>query len=318
MSMAAAPSRRGSFTAWLRLVRLPNHATAVADVLAGWLVIARPENVAAPPAAFWAVAAASLLLYAAGMVLNDVFDQELDTVERPERPLPSGQISPAAAAFVGWLAAAGGVAAGVVAAALSRHAAVAGVALALAVAVYVYDRHAKNTAAGPLVMGSCRSLNWLLGMTAAGGPTVAAEWLPAVGMGIYVAGITLFARFEATVSSRRWLILSTGVMAAGLAVAGSFTVWLAGQGGSAWLARAGIDNWLVLWGVLTASVVYRAVLGIVTPQPGLVQRAVGNAIMTIITLDAAIVLAACGESWAIVGFLLLIPFLVGRRLVPPT
>jgi hypothetical protein len=70
--------------------------------------------------------------------------------------------------------------------------------------------------------------------------------------------------------------------------------------------------------VLTASVVYRAVLGIVTPQPGLVQRAVGNAIMTIITLDAAIVLAACGESWAIVGFLLLIPFLVGRRLVPPT
>jgi 4-hydroxybenzoate polyprenyltransferase len=303
MSMAAAPSRRGSFTAWLRLVRLPNHATAVADVLAGWLVIARPENVAAPPAAFWAVAAASLLLYA---------------VERPERPLPSGQISPAAAAFVGWLAAAGGVAAGVVAAALSRHAAVAGVALALAVAVYVYDRHAKNTAAGPLVMGSCRSLNWLLGMTAAGGPTVAAEWLPAVGMGIYVAGITLFARFEATVSSRRWLILSTGVMAAGLAVAGSFTVWLAGQGGSAWLARAGIDNWLLLWCVLTASVVYRAVLGIVTPQPGLVQRAVGNAIMTIITLDAAFVLAACGESWAIVGFLLLIPFLVGRRLVPPT
>jgi 4-hydroxybenzoate polyprenyltransferase len=318
MSTAAAPTSRDAVTAWLRLLRLPNHATAVADVLAGWMLIARPESVAPPPWPFWAVAAASLLLYAAGMVLNDVFDQELDRVERPERPLPSGQISRRTAAFVGWLAAAGGVAAGVVAAVLSGHAAVAGVAGALAAAVYVYDRHAKNTAVGPLVMGSCRSLNWLLGMTAAGGPTVAAEWLPAAGMGIYVAGITLFARFEATVSSRRWLILSTAVMSAGLAITGSFTVWLAGQGGSAWLARAGLDNWLLLWAVLSASVVYRAVLGIVTPQPGLVQRAVGNAIMTIITLDAAVVLAACGESWAIVGFLLLIPFLVGRRLVPPT
>jgi hypothetical protein len=45
---------------------------------------------------------------------------------------------------------------------------------------------------------------------------------------------------------------------------------------------------------------------------------VGNAIMTIITLDAALVLAAAGEGWAIVGFLLLLPFLLGRRLIPPT
>ena len=35
-------------------------------------------------------------MYSAGMVLNDVFDVEVDRVERPERPLPSGQIP------VGW------------------------------------------------------------------------------------------------------------------------------------------------------------------------------------------------------------------------
>ncbi|MBL6712331.1 prenyltransferase [bacterium] len=318
MTTASASPQSGSLITWIRLLRLPNHATAVADVLAGWLLIARPETVGVPPAGFWAAAVASLLLYAAGMVLNDVFDQDIDAVERPERPLPSGQIAPAAAALVGWLAAAGGVAAGVIAAVLTGRAAVAVVVVALATAVYLYDRYAKSTAAGPFVMGSCRSLNWLLGMTAAGGPTVVAEALPAAGMGIYVAGITLYARFEATQSSRRWLSMSATVMALGLLTASGYAVWLVGQGGSAWLARAGLENWLLLWGVLAASVLYRAVLGIITPVPALVQRAVGNAIMTIITLDAALVLAACGESWAIIGFMLLLPFLIGRRLVPPT
>lgn len=318
MTDSRAGAGRGSLLTWIRLLRLPNHATAVADVLAGWLVIARPESVGLPPSGFWAAVGASWLLYAAGMVLNDVFDQETDARERPERPLPSGQISASTAAIVGWLAAAGGVAAGIAAAVVTGHPAVAGVVILLAAAVYIYDRHAKSTAAGPLVMGSCRSLNWLLGMTAAGGPTVVAEVLPAIGMGVYVAGITLYARFEATLSSRRWLSMSTAVMALGLVVAAGYPIWLAGQGGSAWLGRAGLDNWLLLWGVLSASVIYRAVMGILTPEPAVVQRAVGNAIMTIITLDAAMVLAACDESWAIVGFMLLGPFLIGRRLVPPT
>jgi hypothetical protein len=49
-----------------------------------------------------------------------------------------------------------------------------------------------------------------------------------------------------------------------------------------------------------------------------VRQAVGNAIMSIITLDAVLVLAACGEPWAIVVLTLLGPFLFGRQLVSPT
>jgi hypothetical protein len=49
-----------------------------------------------------------------------------------------------------------------------------------------------------------------------------------------------------------------------------------------------------------------------------VQQAVGNAIMSIITLDAVLVLATCGEPWAILVLMLLAPFLLGRRLVSPT
>ena len=33
-------------------------------------------------------------LYCAGMVLNDYWDREIDSIERPDRPIPSGRVSP--------------------------------------------------------------------------------------------------------------------------------------------------------------------------------------------------------------------------------
>ncbi len=46
--------------------------------------------------------AASGMLYAAGVTLNDWFDRELDARERPGRPIPSGRVSAAAAGRLGW------------------------------------------------------------------------------------------------------------------------------------------------------------------------------------------------------------------------
>jgi len=57
---------------------------------------------------------------------------------------------------------------------------------------------------------------------------------------------------------------------------------------------------------------------VANPAPAFVRAAVGNAIMAIITLDAVLVLAACGERWAIAVIGLLAWFVIGRRLVPPT
>jgi 4-hydroxybenzoate polyprenyltransferase len=305
--------------AWLQLLRLPNHATAVADVLAGYLIASHTKLLGWPPAPLWWAVAAGLFFYAAGMVLNDVFDLELDRRERPERPLPSAAIDVGTAAAVGnGLLALAGVC-GCVAAFVSGHPAVALVGAALTAAVWIYDRYAKATAFGPVVMGSCRSLNWLLGMTAAGGPTAAHEWLIPIGMGMYVGGITLFARDEAGRSRVASLLIATLVMLAGLAVAGTHT-WLMGQGGggAAWLRGDRLGSWLLLWGVLGGSILLRNLLAILDPSSGRVRTAVGNAIMSIITLDAVLVLAACGEQWAIVVLLLLAPFLFGRQFIPPT
>jgi len=305
--------------AWLRLVRVPNLATAAADPLAGYLIVSRLREVGWPPVACWLAVAAVVALYAAGMVLNDVCDLELDRDERPERPLPSGAIPVGRAATVGAVILVGGVALATAAAvfAASPWPAVAGGVLAAA--VWGYDRYAKGTPAGPLVMGSCRTLAWLVGMTAAGGPTQPAEWLVPVGMGVYVAGITLYARDEAGRSRTGLLVAATLVMLCGLAVAAGL-VWLPGlavielAGG----ARMPASTWLMLWSLIATSILLRAALGAVDPEPARVGLAIGNAIMSIITLDAVLVLARCGERWAIAVLCLLVWFLLWKRLVPPT
>ena len=84
--------------AWLQLLRLPNVFTALADVAMGYLVT---HGNVQPTGHFALLAAASGLLYLSGMVLNDVFDAEVDARERPERPIPSGRISRRAAAACG-------------------------------------------------------------------------------------------------------------------------------------------------------------------------------------------------------------------------
>ena len=311
--------------AWMRLLRLPNHATAVADVLAGFLLCTGSRALDWPPAACWTAIGASLCFYAAGMVLNDVFDLEIDRQERPDRPLPSGAIGVVAASRVGHALLTLGAVAASATAFVSRNPWPTLVGAALTAAVWLYDRRAKATPLGPAVMGGCRGLNWLLGMTAAGGPHAPHEWLVPLGMGIYVAGITLFARDEAGRSRRGTLALATVTMAAGLVVVACFP-WLAARAqpgdhwdvGGAWLAAGRLPMWLLLWSILGSSIIARNITAIADPSPGRVRLAVGNAIMSIITLDAAVVLAACGEQWAVVVLMLLAVFLFGRRLVSPT
>jgi len=316
----------GHLLAWARLLRLPNHFTAIADVLAGYLVVAGLTTLHARPAMLLA-AAAGWAFYAAGMVLNDVFDVALDSVERPERPLPSGQIAVRSAALVGQgLLVLAGLCA-CAAAFASGYPAPALVGAGLTAAIWTYDRHAKGTPLGPAVMGLCRGLNWLLGMTAAGGPRILPLWLIPVGIAVYVAGITLYARDEATRSRRAALARATLVMALGLVLAGggAFFGVRASTGTIPWAGvgqpGTAVDRltaWTILWSLVSASILLRAGIGVLNPSPQAVRAAVGNAIMSLITLDAILVLAVCGEPRAVVILALLVPFHLLRQVIPPT
>ena len=131
------------------------------------------------------------------MVLNDVFDVVIDRQERPSRPLPSGRIPLRLALHVGGVMLGAGVALGWAAGAFQGQFRSGLVATALAGAVLAYDRILKRTVLAPVVMGSCRTLNILLGASAVAGAWHPIHYVVAAGVGIYITGVTWFARTEA-------------------------------------------------------------------------------------------------------------------------
>lgn len=295
----------GRLRAYLELFRLPNVFTAIADVLMGFLLLHASFEPWAPLAL---LVIASGLLYMAGMVLNDVFDLEIDARDRPGRPLPSGRIDPGFAKLLGCELMLVGVAAGWLAAWLVGCWAPGIVATALAAAVWLYDAWLKRTPLGPLGMGSCRFLNVLLGTSAAAAMWHVMHWIVAAGIGLYIVGVTWFARTEARRSARPQLAAALGVILAGLALLTSFPWWadetLAQLSMPVYAQQA---PWLWLMVALAAIIAIRCALAVIDPQPLRVQTAVKQCILSLIMLDAAVCLAVRGPTYALVILLLLVP-----------
>lgn len=315
--------------AYAQLFRLPNLFTALADIAAGYLFV-RGFDVQFQFLPFVCLLLASGLLYTAGMVLNDVFDYEQDLRERRERPLPSGRISRSGAARLGWAMLALGVALGWLAGLfLFKNEAIAlpyrsGVVATLLVAMIVaYNSLLKRTPLGPLAMGSCRFLNLLLGMsTASAYWTSGSAWtfyysagqlLLAGGLGVYVAGVTWFARTEADESKSLHLVGALCVLVAGLALIAGYA-WMPGNeahfrpNGPVALAQMR-TMWPVLIMLIGVTIIRRAMLAVQRPIPSRVQATVKLAITSIILLDAAIAMLV-GPMYAIGVLALLAPTVV--------
>ncbi|MEU1803629.1 SCO3242 family prenyltransferase [Streptomyces sp. NPDC019937] len=174
--------------AWAELLRVSALFTVPGDALAG-----AAATRTAPNRGTALAMGASLCLYEAGMALNDWADRDIDAVERPGRPLPSGRIAPAAA----LTAATGLTAAGLVCAASAGRRALA-TATALAGTVWAYDLGLKNTPAGPYAMATARSLDLLLGATATAPTPTRHTLLPAALLGAHTLAVTAVSRHEAT------------------------------------------------------------------------------------------------------------------------
>lgn len=191
MSSAARPSR---MLAWWQLLRAANVFTAASNVIAGFLIV---QHRFEPVATLAVLIASSSGLYLAGMVLNDFFDAEVDAVERPDRPIPSGRVSRSTAGVVGWILLASGVLAAWFAAWLSHRPTAGLIGSLLAIAVVQYNSRLKSTWAGPVAMGWCRTLNVFLGASiAADLSDEPIAWAFAFGVGTYTVGLTYVARSE--------------------------------------------------------------------------------------------------------------------------
>jgi len=297
--------------AWRQLLRAANVFTAVSNVVAGFLIVSRAW---APAAPLVALAAASALLYVAGMALNDAFDAELDAEERPERPIPSGRVSRRAARGVGWALLTGGVGCAALASWLTGAAGPLVVAVCLAVMIVMYDGGLKKTWAGPLAMGWCRTLNVMLGGSLCGGAELwFALGLYAAAIGVYTMGLTLIARGEAgsQQAGGRWgdnlVIGACGVLFA----------WPWTQ-----LGRGPSDLGPVVATVgLFAFMLYAAVLvsrARASGGQGGVRGAVKQLLVGFILIDACGAAAAAGVASGLAVLALVIPTLVGARRAPMT
>ena len=174
---------------WLQLFRAPNLFTVPGDPLAGFLRASagaakfRPE--------LFPVILASLALYCFGLLLNDLMDFRVDLLERPFRPLPSGAVNRGAAGAVAVLLAALGLGMCALAGPMTF---CFGAALALAIISYNCGLK-KIPVVGPLVMGTCRGLNVMLGATLAP-PFSMLAFAAALVVVIYITAVSTLARME--------------------------------------------------------------------------------------------------------------------------
>jgi 4-hydroxybenzoate polyprenyltransferase len=291
-----------SWKPYLQLIRLPNVFTAAADSLAGWLLVGGSLAV---PARWLPLCGASMCIYAGGIALNDVFDYEIDLAERPNRPLPSGRVSRRFAAALGW----GLLVLGIVLAGASGSLASLAVGVALAACVVGYDAGLKRTVLGPEVMGSCRGLNLLLGMSQAanlGGPW---GWVVAAAMTIFVVGVTWISRSEVETGKRAGPI--AGLTLQNIAFLGLLVV--ARNAGRVSPAYSTLGT-LLLFGV--ATIVNRASLrAIREPIPKRMQLAVKTGVLSLVWLNVGVVAAVRGPLYALAVAALWVPaFVLGKWL----
>ncbi|MEU4563549.1 SCO3242 family prenyltransferase [Actinoplanes sp. NPDC023936] len=235
------PSRRPRAPRWrpraprwrdlAELVRAPAALSVPGDAIAGAAAAGGLNRRTA------GLAAASICLYWAGMAANDWADRDLDAVERPERPVPSGRITPGHALAV----ATGLTAAGVGIAALTGGRRAAAVAVPLAGAIWIYDLWAKNTAAGPPMMALCRGLDVLLGASGSEAGGIRDAVPAALTMAAHTATVTLLSRREVTGGGAG---LPAATLAATVALAAACAKPFGGTAGRTATALAG---WYATW-----------------------------------------------------------------------
>ena len=295
-----------SMLGYFRLVRLPNVFTAIADILAAFTIVNASQSESAGYGSLLALCGASAGLYLAGMAFNDVADRDEDARVRPNRPIPSKQVSLAGARLCGAGLMALGLMLSFSVGALSVYC-----ALCLAAFILVYDFGLKGIVIlGPVTLGFCRFFNMEMGLSAGNQHFIGfsaghwqTQWAPSLAVGIYAAGLTAFSAQEEAGKQLRaivigWIFCGSGILLAGLC--GAY-LW-------AWIAL----------GPLTALLMYLTLRLKRLGTPHAARDLVRAGVMGICVLDCGMILGFAGlAAWpfALLCVTLLIPgFLLAKRL----
>lgn len=285
----------------MRLTRPANLPTAAADIFAGAAIgglfavtnfdVFSLDSFSLDSLLY--LVFSSVFLYAGGVTLNDVFDAKLDSVERPERPIPSGLIPLKYAAIWGGFLLLVGILLAFCVHSLSGY-----IATALAFSILLYDAFSKNyNFLGPLNMGLCRSFNLLLGMSVLG--SITNEWYALIPL-VYIFAITLISRGEVHGNNKSHIIWA-GILYA-LVVFGVVAI--------VFVQTNNILQVIPFLGLFTYLVFKPLVNAYSLNSPGSIKKAVIAGVLSLIVLDAAL---AVGFSvwWYGLLILLLLPIAKG-------
>jgi 4-hydroxybenzoate polyprenyltransferase len=294
-----------------RLMRIPNIFTAVADVMMGFVFMHQSFE---PLGGLLFLCAATCCLYSAGMILNDVFDVEIDSVERPERSIPSGAVSLQFATILSYTLIFTGVGCAITSyfffaeEKLLTRFEPAIIAILLVAAIFLYNKILKKTPVAPIAMGGCRFLNILLGMSLIGSANaglIPAGLMIALGVGVFVAGFTWFARSEAKESDIKLLTFGFVVMVVGLLLIAGMPFY------GLTLPATATKIWLLpfIIGAIGLSVVRLSLVAIADPTPRHVQMTIKQCILSLILINAALCFWVDPEQYqfAFVVLVLLFP-----------
>lgn len=294
MQQRVETEQRPTGTALAALVRLPNLFTAPPDVVLG-AALATAVGTAVELEAIAVLAVSSMLLYAGGTALNDAFDAPEDTTRRPERPIPSGEISRQTGFGLGALFLILGIASAVAATGATGGV----VAATLAAGILLYDGVLKGSATGFATMGTIRGLNVVLGTTAGVEPLPLPWYLPAAVVTMYVAAVTFMAARETEGENRGAVTVAiVGTLLA--AVAASIHLAFERPGSVATGVGLALVFGFLVWTVPTLHDAYY------DPVPDTVGPAVGRCVLGIVILDAAFA-AGTGTFWALGAVAFLAP-----------
>lgn len=214
--------------AYLKIARPANIITAISDIIAGFAIagVLFQPSMELHGESMILLLLATIGLYGGGIVFNDVFDLEEDKVNRPERVLPSGQLSKRQAVIFGTGLFSVGVACAFAASPLSGV-----IALLITVLALSYDKYGKHHSfLGPINMGLCRSMNLFLGVSIVG-DRISEFWFIGFIPLAFVAAITLVGQKEAHGNNKKSILqaisLDTLVVLffVGLILKGYLNIW---------------------------------------------------------------------------------------------
>lgn len=269
------------FRAWLELARISNLPTVWTNVLAGWLLAGGKWDW---PVLAWLLGGGSLL-YTGGMILNDAADVRFDREARKERPIPSGRVS----ATTAWSVGIGFILAGFTMCVWGADAC-AWLTGALVAAIIAYDLYHKPWPGSVFIMGSCRTLLYLVAASAKLEHFNVRDHyeviIRAIALGGYVVGLSLVARHEGAAKkpAKAWQLFGNFALIGPLLA--TFCVYA---------SEKNMNNEFVML-ALTGVILFmisRSLKLMRTPPPSNIGRAVGLLLAGIVLVDA---LAICNVA----------------------